>query len=53
MNDEERRAHHKAVMELLERLDGTLRTAVSVFSGIPPEKLDELGGVTEESAVGG
>jgi hypothetical protein len=31
----------------MRKVDGTLRTRVSLLSGISPERLDELGGVGE------
>lgn len=35
------------LQEVIRRLDGTRRARVSVLTGIPPEQLDELGGVGE------
>jgi hypothetical protein len=41
---EERRLQ---VQEVMRKLDGTRRARVSLITGIPPERLDELGGVGE------
>lgn len=39
------------VQESLARLDGTTAAAVSLLTGLSPEDLDALGGVTEPTAA--
>jgi Arc/MetJ family transcription regulator len=45
---EQRREELRLQMqEVMRKLDGTRRARVSLLTGIPPERLDELGGVGE------
>jgi hypothetical protein len=45
---EQRREELRLQMqEIMRRLDGTRRARVALLTGIPPERLDELGGVGE------
>jgi Arc/MetJ family transcription regulator len=45
---EQRREELRLQMqEIMQKLDGTRRARVSLLTGIPPERLDELGGVGE------
>lgn len=45
---EQRREELRLQMqEIMRRLDGTRRNRVALLTGIPPEMLDELGGVGE------
>jgi hypothetical protein len=44
---ERRRRHWEDVQRGLAKLDGTRRARIALRTGLPPERLDELGGIGE------
>lgn len=38
------------VMEFLDKLDGTIKTAVKALTGFSDEQIEELGGFSEHSS---